>query len=197
MNAIELPLFPLHTVLFPGGPLGLRIFETRYLDMVSDCMKHGRCFAVLLIKEGHEAGPAAQFFAIGTAARIVDFDRLDDGMLGIRCRGEQPVRVLAHHVQTDGLLVGQVELQPAAPPRPVPDDYAGLTQLLRTMLDYEEARPYTQQLEIDFDNADWVSYRLAELLPLPLAAKQALLEMTDPLQRLQLFDTAFRKQDLL
>jgi len=104
-----LPLFPLNTVLFPGGPLRLRIFEPRYLDMVSRCMREDSGFGVALIVAGREAGGAAQTVTIGTHARIVDFEQLDDGLLGITARGERRFRIVHAHQESDGLNVAQVE----------------------------------------------------------------------------------------
>ena len=101
-----LPLFPLNTVLFPGGPLALRIFEPRYMDMVSRCMRESIPFGVVLIREGLEAGPIVQIAPIGTSARIVDFTALPDGLLGLSCMGEQTFRVLSHWTQRDGLNLG-------------------------------------------------------------------------------------------
>ena len=101
MSMIEAPIFPLNTVLFPGGVLPLRIFEPRYLDMVSDCMKNGTGFAVNLISEGREAGQPAEFRSLGTLTQIVDFDKLDDGFLGITAIGQQPLRVISHTGEDD------------------------------------------------------------------------------------------------
>ena len=104
-----LPLFPLNTVLFPGGPLRLRIFEPRYLDMVSRCMREDTGFGVALIVAGREAGGSAQTVEIGTLARIVDFEQLDDGLLGITARGERRFRIVHVHQESDGLNVCHVE----------------------------------------------------------------------------------------
>src|SRR5688572_24277878 len=106
-GSAEMPLFPLNTVLFPGGPLPLRIFEPRYVDMVRACMRDGAPFAVMMIRSGREvgAGAVASMATIGTAARIVDFDQLPDGLLGIVCEGAQKVRVDDRRVASDGLNV--------------------------------------------------------------------------------------------
>ena len=97
----EVPLFPLNTVLFPGGPLPLRIFETRYTDMVRRCLRTESPFGVLLIREGVEAGGAAATMQLGTLARIVDFNPMPDGLLGIICRGESRFRVMERWRQAD------------------------------------------------------------------------------------------------
>ena len=109
-----LPLFPLNTVLFPGGPLPLRIFETRYIDMVKDCVKDDAPFGVLLIREGGETG-AATTHTVGTLARITDWYQGSDGLLGVTAIGEQRFRVLSRVRRADGLNVGTVELLPDDP----------------------------------------------------------------------------------
>src|SRR5512144_1891243 len=116
MSFQELPLFPLNTVLFPGGVLPLRIFEPRYLNMVSECMKADHGFGVVAIQEGSETGIAASFQKIGTLARIADFDRLEDGLLGITCQGGQRLQVMSHRVQADQLILGRVNFLPDDPP---------------------------------------------------------------------------------
>ena len=123
----ELPLFPLNAVLFPGGPLPLRIFEPRYLDMVSRCMREQSGFAVVLLGEGEEAASATTFAATGTEARIVDFDRLEGGLLGISCIGLERVRVVEAWREADGLNRGRVLDIAADPIVPVPPDQAWLS----------------------------------------------------------------------
>lgn len=194
MQQTEIPLFPLNTVLFPGGVLPLRIFERRYLEMVSNCMKNAGGFGVVAIQEGREAGEKVRCHGIGTLARIVDFDRLEDGLLGITCVGEQRVRVLAQRVQDDRLLLGQVEWLPAEPDSPLPRNADLLLTLLKNILSQEEIRPYTRFLVPDWDSAAWVGNRLAEILPLPLEVKQALLVLSDPVQRLDVVNAMLREQ---
>src|SRR5512139_2924175 len=101
MERLRIPLFPLHTVLFPGGPLALRIFEPRYLDMISRVMKEERRFGICLIQEGEEVGDAAQPHTIGTLGRISYFNRRSDGLLGITVQGEQRFRILKTEIQPD------------------------------------------------------------------------------------------------
>lgn len=194
---MEIPLFPLNTVLFPGGPLPLRIFEPRYLDMVSACMKQDSGFGVVLIQEGEEAGSAAQFFKLGTLARIVDFDQLEDGMLGITCRGERKLRVLSHRVRNDQLILGRVELQPREARVAVPQDYLVLSEFLRKLMERDEVRPFVRLISEDWDSAVWVGSRLTELLPLEQAAKQNLLELQDPVERLYVLETVLRRQQII
>jgi Lon protease-like protein len=187
----ELPLFPLRAVLFPGGPLPLRIFEPRYLDMVSRCLREQSGFAVLLIGEGEEAGGAVTFAATGTEARIVDFDRLEDGLLGIRCVGRGRVRVVEAWREADGLNRGRVLDIADDPVVPVPPEHAWLSDVVRQALS-EAGEPCGEPQERD--NAAWVGNRLAEMLPLSLADKQMLLEMTDPVERLAALEPAVSRE---
>ncbi len=191
----ELPLFPLDTVLFPGGVLPLRIFETRYLDMVSACLRTDAGFGVVAIHEGHEAGSQpVSIHPVGTLARIVDFDQLDDGLLGITCLGVQRLRVVGHRVQPDQLLLGQARWLPDDPILPPLRGHEPLVRVLRDLLEREELASYTRFLAPNWDDAAWVGNRLAEILPLPLTIRQRLLEMTEPLRRLDILLTIFQEQ---
>jgi Lon protease-like protein len=186
----ELPLFPLHAVLFPGGPLPLKIFEPRYLDMVSRCLREQSGFAVVLLGEGEEAQAATSFAATGTEAHIVDFDRLDGGLLGISCIGRERVRIVEAWREPDGLNRGRV-LDVAADPRvPVPIDQAWLAEVVMQVLpESEDAYRHVERR----DDAAWVANRLAELLPLSLTDRQTLLELADPLERLAVLEPAVTK----
>jgi Lon protease-like protein len=195
MSLVEMPLFPLNTVLFPGGNLPLRIFEPRYLSMIGSCMKRGEGFGVMLIAAGQEAGTASDFHAVGTSASVVDFDQLDDGMLGVTCRGGRRIRVISHDVQPDQLIVAEVETLEEIT-RTLPAQYIVLQTFLRELIKREEAEAYRQWLKEDWDNATWIGYRLAELLPLTLSSKQALLEM-DPLQRLEVLHSVMQENQLI
>jgi Lon protease-like protein len=179
-----LPLFPLNTVLFPGGPLRLRIFEPRYLDMISRCMRESSAFGVALITEGREAGGTARTTNVGTTARIVDFERLDDGLLGITARGERKFTIGGVHTQSDGLNIADVTYLSDEPAMEIPEDLAILAELLKQAFvqvgaAYGEEPPH-------FENASWVGMRLAEILPLPMPEKQQCLEMEDAVGRLRL-----------
>jgi len=177
-----IPLFPLHTVLFPGGPLPLRIFETRYTDMVRRCMREQRPFGVLMIEEGEEAGDVATTAAVGCSARIADFGTLPDGLLGISCIGERRFRVQRVWREPDGLNMGAVEWFAPWVAIALPAEHARLAvTLTRAVSELEE---HYQHVERHFDDAEWVGNRLAELLPIDLADKQGLLELEDPLARL-------------
>jgi Lon protease-like protein len=189
----EIPLFPLNTVLFPGGPLPLRIFETRYVDMVRSCLRSDSPFGVLLIREGAEAGGAAATVQVGTRARIVDFNPMPDGLLGIICRGESRFRLLERWRQADGLNIGRVQSVPQPPVTAVPEQYRHLADLLRRVL--PELGSLYASIPRSFDDADWVSGRLAEILPLEQQEKQQLLELEDPVERLALLDPHIQQAD--
>lgn len=193
----ELPLFPLKTVLFPGGVLPLRIFETRYLDLVSRCMRTDSDFGVVTIHEGNEAsGELVSIHPVGTLARIVDFDQTEDGLLGLTCLGVQRFRVVGHRVQPDNLLIGQVLWLPDDPVEAPLPSHEPLARVLRDLLENEELQPYARFLVPDWEDAAWIGNRLAEILPLPLQIRQALLEMTEPRQRLDLLLALFQEQRL-
>ena len=180
--ASELPLFPLSTVLFPGGPLRLRIFEPRYLDMVRQCLRGSRPFGVVLILEGLEAGAAASVATTGTSARLVDFDTLPDGLLGIDCLGEQRFRLCRRWQQPDGLNLAEVDYLPEDAACALPAELAHLGELLREVLPQLGER--YAHVTAHYDDAGWVGNRWAEVLPLTCAEKQQLLELADPLARL-------------
>ncbi len=179
-----LPLFPLNTVLFPGGPLRLRIFEPRYLDMVSRCMRENSNFGVALITEGREAGGSARTTSIGTTARIVDFERLDDGLLGITARGGQRFSILEVKTQSDGLNIANVSLLPDEPAMEIPEDLGILAELLKQAF-VQVGAAYGEDQPM-YENASWVGMRLAEILPLPMPEKQQCLEMDNAVERLRL-----------
>lgn len=188
-----LPLFPLNTVLFPGGPLPLRIFETRYIDMVRRCMREGVGFGVLRLDAGPEAGGPADFSDTGTEARIVDFSRLEDGLLGISCVGQERFRVIETWRQDDGLNMGLVEDLPPDPAVAVPEEFGFMAEVLRRIL--PELGDLYASVPQRFGDAAWVGYRLSELLPLATSDKQALLEMIDPLERLAAIAPALGSAD--
>jgi len=179
----ELPLFPLRTVLFPGGLLPLRLFETRYLDMVSRCLREDSEFGVLLILSGGETGAVTELAGVGTSARIVDFSQLPDGLLGLMCRGARRFRLLGHRVQPDGLLVGSVDWLAEHGPSALLAEHRPQAEMLRQAL--QELGDTARHLEEDFDDAGWVANRLAEFLPLEHTAQQSLLEVTDPQERMR------------
>jgi hypothetical protein len=180
-----LPLFPLRSVLFPGGRLELRIFEQRYLDMVAECSRQGSGFGVCLILEGNEAGAPAVPAAIGTLARIVDFATLPDGLLGITARGEGAFHVERTRVRDNGLVLGEVSWREPDQAIPVPPEFGLLATLLERLAE-RLGGDLGQASRACFDDSAWVGFRLAEILPLAMPERQTLLQYTDPIERLRL-----------
>ena len=182
----EIPLFPLGNVLFGGGRLPLQIFEPRYLDLVGRCMKTQTGFGVVLIRQGresHQPGDASpSLFEVGTYARIVDFNQLANGLLGITCAGAEKFRIRKAWAAADHLMMAEVEFLPDERAGAVAEEFAGLVDTLRVLVKH----PMIQQLqlEVDYDDARSVSCRLAELLPLDAETKQSLLQMHTPRERL-------------
>lgn len=183
-DTMKIPLFPLNVVLFPGGPLPLRIFESRYIDMISERMKSNGPFGVLLIREGQEAGGAASTWDVGTLARVTDFYQGSDGLLGVTAIGEQRFRLLDAERAPDGLNVGTVELLPDEPEVSLPADYQPLAEILDGVLD--DLGKLYESLPRRLDSAGWVANRFLEILPIRLEEKQQLLDDNDPLARLEL-----------
>ena len=179
---VQVPLFPLNVVLFPGGPLPLRIFESRYIDMVSERMQSEGPFGVLLIRDGQEAGGPASMHDVGTLARITDFYQGSDGLLGVTAIGEQRFRLRAAERAADGLNVGTIELLENEPEVPLPADYEPLADILAGVLD--DLGKLYDSLPRQLDQAGWVANRLIEILPIQLEEKQALLGSDDSLGRL-------------
>jgi Lon protease-like protein len=179
----EIPLFPLKTVLFPGGPLPLRIFESRYVDMVKRCLREQQGFGVVLIREGEETG-AAEFHDVGTLARVVDFHAMPDGLLGLTTVGERRFRVRSHTRQRDGLNVGQVSFFEAERPEPLAVEHRALAELLEKL--WPEMGATYAGIDRHLDDARWVGYRLAEILPLTPQSRQFCLELESASERLRL-----------
>ena len=178
-----MPVFGLNTVLYPEGPLPLRIFEPRYVDMVSDRLRRDAPFIVALIRSGREVGGGATTHSVGTLARIVDWNRQDDGLLGILVLGGRRVEVLDTETRPDGLCVATARILDDEPAAAVPPEHHRLAGLLRGLFDELESR--YRFVTPRFGDASFVGYRLSELLPMPLARKQQFLEIEDPLWRLR------------
>lgn len=195
MSALTtLPLFPLQTVLFPGGRLSLRIFEARYVDLVSRCLRSGETFGVCLIMAGSEVGEAAIPHAVGTEARVVSADSDTAGMLEIVVAGERRFRLHDHSVGRQQLLEGEVEWLPAIAHTPVPDAQANLIPLLGKIVADQGDRVATP---LRFDDAEWVGARYAEVLPIQPLAKQKLLELDDVVSRLEIIQQYLDQRGLL
>jgi Lon protease-like protein len=187
-ETVEIALFPLKPVLFPGGRLPLQIFEPRYMDMVVRCMREDEPFGVVLIRKGsaarlHDATPQPDIFDVGTDAHVVDFNQLAHGRLGIVVRGGQKFRVRAVLERGDHLLMGQVEYLPEEPLLGVGQEHRELVDILQELVKH----PMIEKLGLDiqFDDARSVGWRLAELLPIEPEIKQSLLKLQWPRERLQ------------
>ncbi len=180
----DLPLFPLNTVLFPGGMLPLRVFEPRYMDMTRECLKNDQPFGVCLIREGAEVGTPAKPERVGSLAYITHWDMQQLGLLQLRTRGGQRFRVLGSSVAAQGLLRARVELLPDEEDADVPAQFTALPDLLRLVVADKSEAVFAEPHA--FGSASWVGYRLSEILPVPLAAKQKLLELDGALARLEI-----------
>ena len=181
----EIPLFPLGNVLFSGGRLPLQIFEPRYADLVGRCMKTNTGFGVVLIREGRETfegGGPPSLFNVGTYASIIDFNQLANGLLGIVCVGASKFRIHRSWAAADHLVMAEVEFLEEERAGTVAPEFQPLVETLRVLAKH----PMIQQLklDIDYDDARSVSWRLAELLPLEPETKQSLLQMQLPRERL-------------
>jgi len=184
LAATEIPLFPLNTVLFPGGLLPLRVFEQRYMQMAKACLRDGTPFGVCLIREGAEVGAAATPEDVGCLARILHWDMQQLGLLQIVAQGEHRFRILDRRVQSDGLALVRIELLPEDADAPVPEKFRACSQLLERIVAEHGERLFAKPFLLD--SSAWVGARLAEVLPLPTAARQKLLELGDSLQRLEI-----------
>ena len=178
----KVPIFPLSALLFPTGRLTLQIFEQRYLTMVKQCLRDDTGFVIVLIREGGETGSAPDFYPVGTYGRIVDWDQLPNGLLGIHVLGESKVQVTASQAQDDGLLVGDVVVMPEEDNKPVTNNYMPLIALLEDLLRHPEVKDVG--MNVDRDDARSVGWVLSQLLPLETGDRAALLAIPDPYLRL-------------
>ncbi len=182
--AAEIPLFPLNTVLFPGGLLPLRVFEQRYLEMAKACLRDGTPFGVCLIREGVEVGTPATHEDLGCLAHITQWDMQQLGLLQLVAQGGRRFRVLTRRVRANGLILAGIETLAEEADAPIAEKFSACRQLLeRIVAEHGErlfARPFL------LDSSAWVGARLAEVLPLPAATRQRLLELDDGQQRLEI-----------
>ena len=192
--AQDLALFPLGGVLLPGGLLPLRIFEPRYLDLIGRCLRQSDAFGVVLITRGSETDSAVRTADIGTSARVIDFQPMPDGLLGVLCRGEQRFRILERRQQADGLNRARVQWLPEPAPVPPAPQFASLVTAVREAID--SLINSQRFIQPQYEDAGWVSHRLAELLPLEPVVAQQLLELNDPERRLQLLAPLLERHGL-
>jgi Lon protease-like protein len=189
------PIFPLQTVLFPGALLPLKIFEVRYMDMAKACLREDSPFGICLIKEGQEVGAPAVPVTVGCLARIGECDMEELGILKVTAEGIERFRLISSEVNRAGLIVGEVELHE---PEGEAADAAGLAEsadFLRKVIAGIGAQRFAAPLR--FEDASWVGFRLAEILPLRNDVKQKLLELTDPALRLAILHRFLRQQKLI
>jgi Lon protease-like protein len=207
---MQLPLFPLHTVLFPGGVLPLRVFEARYMDMVRECMRSSAPFGVVLITRGGEVGSPAATEAVGTLARIGAWDMPQLGVLHLRAIGGDRFRIASATARSDGLQVASVE--PIAPDEDVSlaGEFADCADLLRRVIadvgrqraeggdkapDPISAVPFEPPYRLD--SSVWVGNRLCEFMPVPLRARQKLMELDDAVSRLEVVQRFLRQHGVI
>ncbi|HWT71699.1 MAG TPA: LON peptidase substrate-binding domain-containing protein [Oxalicibacterium sp.] len=205
-NENWLPLFPLNAVLFPGGVLPLKVFETRYIDMVRDCMKRESPFGVALIKSGREVGEAAEPESVGCLAHIVDCDASQLGVLMLRTEGGRRFRILQTRTGKDRHVEAQVEFIAAdavVPPTPPQQPCANMLQLViedinakgRAEQEAAFVSPFPDRMQLD--DAGWVANRWSEILPIPLKARQKLLELDDPQSRLAIICQYLQQHEII
>jgi Lon protease-like protein len=207
---MQVPLFPLNAVLFPGGVLPLRVFEARYMDMVRRCMKTTSPFGVVLITQGKEVGAPAATESIGTLARIAAWDMPQLGLLHLRAIGGDRFRIVEKRAQPDGLQVADIERLAADEDAPVAEQFRPCADLLQRVItdagrqndeqDGEAGDPLgTLPFEppFQFDSSVWVGNRLCEFLPIRLTARQKLMELQDAASRLELVQRFLRQHGVL
>jgi Lon protease-like protein len=197
-----LPLFPLQTVLFPGGLLQLKVFEARYLDLVSSCLREGRGFGVVCLKQGSEVQlpgeKPARFERVGVMASLDEVDSEQPGILRVRCTGGRRFEVLQSQQAANGLWHAAVQWRDddevAAPTEALAPSAQALANAIAT-IEQQGPSPFAEPYRLD--DAGWVANRWCELLPVPLAAKQKLMELDEPLVRLQLVDEFLRSKGVI
>ena len=180
----DLAIFPLNAVLFPGGLLPLRIFEQRYMEMAKSCLKNDGHFGICLIRSGREVGAPAVPELIGSTAKIVEWDMQHLGVLSVKVQGGRRFRIIESRVTQTGLTRASVEMLPHDADSSLPEEFDACAMLLKAV--FEERGPEIVAAPLRFESSSWVSSRLAEILPVPLAAKQKLLELDDARQRIEI-----------
>jgi len=204
MKPTEIPLFPLGTVLFPGGLLPLKVFEARYVDLVSGCLRERRPFGVVALLGGREVRTsepavreAVRFEPIGTLAELIDVDSAQQGILTVRCRGTHRFELSASRQQADGLWLGDAQVladDATLAPEPALLESARSLATAIEALRQQDVEPFFEPHRLD--DAGWVANRWCEILPIPQAAKQKLMALPDPMLRLRLVDDYLRSNGL-
>ena len=177
-----IPIFPLNSVLFPGASIDLRIFEVRYLDMVSECLRTGIEFGICLIRQGSEVGQPAEHYSTGTSAQITDWEQYPDGILGITAMGHKRFIIESSSVRSNNLIEGKIHWVENLPKVSVTQEYKHLQEMYYRLASHFEIQSSADPLMIE--DTSWLGYRLADMLPLDAELKQEILEIDDCLQRL-------------
>ena len=193
-RSMEIPLFPLGSVLFPGGTMVLKIFEQRYLEMAKTSLKTGSPFGIALIREGEEVGIPAMSESIGTIAQVTDWDMQNLGVLQLRVKGTERFQLLSQSISRNGLITGEISILPNDMHIDCPEHIA-CAEFLHNIFAQTSAdiTPHEQRL----DDAGWVGFRLTELLPFNSAIKQKMLELTDARIRLEIIYRFLKDQRLI
>lgn len=194
-DKLTIPLFPLNTVLFPRGVVPLRIFEPRYLDMVSNCLRNESGIGVVLISDGKETGAAPRTHEVGTLSEISYWHKRNDGMLGITLKGKHRFKILSTSMQPDKLLVAEVEILTSFEGNYSGDNHEIFSRILKQIIAQLEP-PFTT-MEKFYDDFDWVSARLIELLPFELVEKQQMLNINNLDSRNEQLEQALKSMDIL
>ena len=192
---MDIPIFPLGGVLFPGSILTLKVFEQRYLDMAADCLRRNTPFGICLIASGKEVGEPATPHAVGTLAHVVEADMPQLGIFMLKVRGGNRFRIVSRQLQPDGLLRASVALIDEVEGREIPKEQQGLLPLLKKIV--SDLGPDKMPEPHAFDDATWVGYRLTEILPVQVLAKQKLLELDDPVSRLEILYAYLAQRQLV
>ena len=189
------PIFPLQTVLYPGSLLPLRIFEVRYMDMARACLRDGSAFGVCLIKEGQEVGAPALPEKVGCIARIAECDMEELGILKVKAEGTERFRIVSSEVNKAGLIVAEIEKHEPEGPAGEAAGFPECAEFLRKVIAGIGPERFAEPLR--FEDASWVGFRLAEILPLRNDVKQKLLELTDAVLRLAVLHHFLKQQKLV
>lgn len=191
---LRVPLFPLNTVLFPGGVLPLRVFEPRYLDMVCECLRTDTEIGVILIRTGNEVGEAAHTYQVGTLSSIAYWNKRRDGLLGVTLKGTRRFQVHDMEVQHNQLITANVDVLPDCPPVMFQQKYQVMSSLLRKII--SQLDPPYSTMSAHYDDLEWISARLVELLPMPFDYKQQLLEYDDVIGRIEQLYTMIQQSEV-
>ncbi len=194
-EAFEIPIFPLDTVLFPGGRLQLKVFEPRYMDMVSTCLRDKQSFGICLIRDGKETGAPAVPEQVGCMVEITDWDMAQQGVLNIQVLGTQRFRVEHLHTRRNGLIIAGAVTVAEETPLQLPGRHLACATTLRRIIEHMGTEHFESPFR--YEDSVWVGYRLAELLPLKRSARQNMLEMNDSLVRIEILHSFLAQQGLL